>query len=190
MALIGPGEVVVGERVPDSGQPVLDTLKKTWAWRLAGRQPATRLWKVGCAVPLVVVLATLAAYGVSRWVRAHASPVAVPSGPPAVDALEVVKTTLSIALFFGAVLTGIYAYRKQRLAEADAHRSDAVEFTRRYSETLTQLGSDRAAVRIGGAYSLGRLADDWEDQRQTCIDVLCANLRMGGLNPSERHGVG
>lgn len=27
-------------------------------------------------------------------------------------------------------------------------------------------------------YALARLADDWEEQRQVCIDVLCAYLRM------------
>jgi hypothetical protein len=33
-------------------------------------------------------------------------------------------------------------------------------------------------VRLAGVYAMARLADDWEDQRQTCIDVLCAYLRM------------
>jgi hypothetical protein len=33
-------------------------------------------------------------------------------------------------------------------------------------------------VRLAGVYAMARLADDWPDQRQTCIDVLCAYLRM------------
>ncbi|MFE2473125.1 pentapeptide repeat-containing protein [Streptomyces mirabilis] len=41
-----------------------------------------------------------------------------------------------------------------------------------------QLGHDQAAVRLAGVYALTRLADDWTEQRQVCIDVLCAYLRM------------
>jgi len=33
-------------------------------------------------------------------------------------------------------------------------------------------------VRLAGVSALARLADDWEPHRQTCIDVLCAYLRM------------
>ncbi|MEV0582757.1 pentapeptide repeat-containing protein [Nonomuraea sp. NPDC050310] len=36
------------------------------------------------------------------------------------------------------------------------------------------LGSDSPA----GVHALSALADDWEDERQMCIDVLCAYLRM------------
>jgi uncharacterized protein YjbI with pentapeptide repeats len=123
------------------------------------------------------------------------TPATAVAGKPARDVLEVVKTTIAVAAFFGAVLTGVYAYRKQQLAEAESHRADAasaradaVEFTRRYGEALTHLGDAQAAVRLGGAYSMARLADDWEDQRQTCIDVLCAYLRMRNAKKGEeRH---
>ena len=41
-----------------------------------------------------------------------------------------------------------------------------------------QLGDDQAAVRLAGVHAMAGLADDWEENRQTCIDVLCAYLRM------------
>lgn len=41
-----------------------------------------------------------------------------------------------------------------------------------------QLGSDKPAVRLAGVYAMAGLADDWEENRQVCIDVLCAYLRM------------
>src|SRR6516162_7027725 len=42
-----------------------------------------------------------------------------------------------------------------------------------------QLGSDKpAAVRLAGVYAMAGLADDWEKNRQTCVDVLCGYLRM------------
>ena len=47
-------------------------------------------------------------------------------------------------------------------------------------------------MRLAGVYALAGLADDWTDQQQTCIDVLCAYLRMpydpDPLAPSYRQG--
>ena len=31
-----------------------------------------------------------------------------------------------------------------------------------------------AAVRLAGMYAMAGLADDWKENRQTCVDVLCA----------------
>jgi hypothetical protein len=41
------------------------------------------------------------------------------------DPLDVIKTTITVAGFVGAVLVGVYGYRKQRLVEGDARRADA-----------------------------------------------------------------
>lgn len=92
--------------------------------------------------------------------------------------LEVVRTTITITAFAGAVLAGVYAFRKQLLAEAAEHRADAAQLAQRYTAAAEQLGHETAAVRLAGVYAMARLADDWEDQRQTCIDVLCAYLRL------------
>jgi uncharacterized protein YjbI with pentapeptide repeats len=48
----------------------------------------------------------------------------------------------------------------------------------RFATAAEQLGSDNAAVRLAGGYAMAGLADDWEENRQTCVDVLCAYLRM------------
>jgi uncharacterized protein YjbI with pentapeptide repeats len=49
----------------------------------------------------------------------------------------------------------------------------------RFGAAAEQLGSDKpAAVRLAGVYAMAGLADDWEANRQTCVDVLCAYLRM------------
>ncbi|MEU6672482.1 pentapeptide repeat-containing protein [Streptomyces sp. NPDC046727] len=107
---------------------------------------------------------------------AHSASSQKPRKP--VDTTEVVKTTVTVLTLVGAVLGGIYAYRKQLLAEGDAHRADASQRLDRYTTAAEQLGHERAAVRLAGVYALARLADDWEEQRQICIDVLCAYLRM------------
>lgn len=98
--------------------------------------------------------------------------------PRAVDINDVVKTSVTVFTLIGAVLAGIYAYRKQLLAEGDAHRADASQLSERFTAAAEQLGHDKAAVRLAGVYALAHLADRWEEQRQVCIDVLCAYLRM------------
>ncbi|MFD7101919.1 pentapeptide repeat-containing protein [Streptomyces celluloflavus] len=99
------------------------------------------------------------------------------TGKP-VDVNDTIKTTVTVLTLIGAVLTGIYAYRKQLLAEGDSRRADASQLADRYSTAAEQLGHEQAAVRLAGVYALARLADDWPEQRQVCIDVLCAYLRM------------
>ena len=59
-----------------------------------------------------------------------------------------------------------------------ARRAEADALAKRYQDVATQLGHDKPAVRLAGVYAMARLADDLEDQQQTCIDVLCAYLRM------------
>ncbi len=63
-------------------------------------------------------------------------------------------------------------------------RQDAVtaELRTRYAQTAEQLGSSHLPVRLAGVYSMAALADDWaelghEDERQVCIDLLCAYFR-------------
>lgn len=59
-----------------------------------------------------------------------------------------------------------------------ARRAEADALARRYEAAAEQLGHDKAAVRLAGVHAMARLADDWTEQRQTCIDVLLAYLRM------------
>jgi uncharacterized protein YjbI with pentapeptide repeats len=48
----------------------------------------------------------------------------------------------------------------------------------RFATAADQLGSDKPAIRLAGVYAMAGLADDWPENRQTCVDVLCAYLRM------------
>jgi uncharacterized protein YjbI with pentapeptide repeats len=48
----------------------------------------------------------------------------------------------------------------------------------RFTTAAEQLGSDKPAIRLAGVYAMAGLADDWKENRQTCVDVLCAYLRM------------
>jgi hypothetical protein len=59
-------------------------------------------------------------------------------------------------------------------------------FNERFTTAADQLGSDKPAVRLAGLYAMAGLADDWEAKRQTCVDVLCAYLRMPYGHPGYR----
>jgi uncharacterized protein YjbI with pentapeptide repeats len=48
----------------------------------------------------------------------------------------------------------------------------------RFATAADQLGSDKPAVRLAGVYAMAGLADDWEENRQTCVDVLCSYLQL------------
>ncbi|MFG3227327.1 hypothetical protein ACGF07_21410 [Kitasatospora sp. NPDC048194] len=53
----------------------------------------------------------------------------------------------------------------------------------RFAAISVQLGDESHSARLAAVYGLAGLADDWdqpgeEGQRQTCIDVLCAYLRI------------
>ena len=49
----------------------------------------------------------------------------------------------------------------------------------RFATAAGQLGSDKPPeVRLAGVYAMAGLADDWPENRQTCVDVLCAYLRL------------
>jgi uncharacterized protein YjbI with pentapeptide repeats len=123
---------------------------------------------------LVLALAVLGAAAVGYGIYAVLRDIAEPKE----TSLDVLRGALGVAAFFAAILAGVYAYRKQLLAEGDARRSDAEQLAARYTTAAEQLGHEKAAVRLAGVYAMARLADDWPEERQTCIDVLCAYLRM------------
>lgn len=58
------------------------------------------------------------------------------------------------------------------------------ELRSRYVSAAEQMGSESAAVRLAGVNAMAQLADDWHEQRQSCVDVLCAYLRLPQLKDS------
>ncbi|MFJ8620970.1 pentapeptide repeat-containing protein [Streptomyces clavifer] len=131
------------------------------------------MWLVA---PVSLILVGVLAYGLYHGVDAFLT--AENPGKKPVSGQDNVKTTVTALTLVGAVLAGLYAYRKQLLEEGASHRADAMQLAERYTKAAEQLGHDQAAVRLAGVYAMARLADDWEEQRRVCVDVLCAYLRM------------
>jgi uncharacterized protein YjbI with pentapeptide repeats len=87
--------------------------------------------------------------------------------------LDVLKVALTVSAGIGGAVALVVAYRRQRHLEVDegGRRS-------RYTSAAQQLGDPQAAVRLAGVYAMANLADEWPEQRQQCVDVLCAYLRL------------
>lgn len=102
--------------------------------------------------------------------------------------LEIVKVALTIVAGVGGLVALTVAYRRQVWLEADAagDRERQKALHDRYSAAVAQLAHDNPNVRLAGVYALANLADEWETQRQQCVDVLCAYLRTP-WNPEPDH---
>ncbi len=93
---------------------------------------------------------------------------------------DLVKLSFGVVAGAGALVALVVAYRRQRVDEDGALREATRLHTERFTTAVSQLGDESAAVRLGGVHALAGLADDAPtlDLRQTCIDVLCAYLRL------------
>lgn len=112
---------------------------------------------------------------------------------------DLLKLAFAVVAGIGGVVALVVAYRRQQVAEdanriaqkkndlehaadlraTEEHQRGAERlFHERFQKASEQLGHEAAAVRLAGVYAMASLADDWADHRQTCIDVLCAYLRM------------
>jgi hypothetical protein len=103
----------------------------------------------------------------------------------------VIAASVSILTLIGTLAAQFFGRRatsrdtQEALAEQrkQLDRTLAEQRTRtlneRFATAAEQLGGDKPpAVRLAGVYAMAGLADDWEENRQTCVDVLCAYLRM------------
>jgi hypothetical protein len=141
-----------------------------------------RLWKVGRALTITFVAAVLVAGGVfySLVVLLDFQGIDRTTKLDAKTLFDLVKLSFGVVAGAGAFVALVVAYRRQRVDEAGAHREATRLHTERFSQAVDKLGSDSPAVRLGGVHALAGLADDAPDDnlRQTCIDVLCAYLRL------------
>ncbi len=141
-----------------------------------------RLWPLQVLIPLTVVVALASAAGaywlLTVWLFGQPVRPRTPDPEQQRAAVEVAKAALGVAAAAGAVAAIVVGYRRTRLDHTQSLRDDLRLFTERFGAAAEQLGSDNARIRVAGVYALAQLADDWEEQRQTCVDLLCAYLRM------------
>ncbi|MEU2388961.1 pentapeptide repeat-containing protein [Streptomyces sp. NPDC012461] len=158
------------------------TGNRRWQQRPAPGERELRLWKVGRALSVTFAAALLAAGGIFYGL-VHLLEIKEIDSTAKLDAatlFDLVKFSFGVVAGAGALVALVVAYRRQRVDEAGAHREATRLHTERFSQAVDKLGSDSPAVRLGGVHALAGLADDAPDNslRQTCIDVLCAYLRL------------
>ncbi|MFE6959026.1 pentapeptide repeat-containing protein [Streptomyces sp. NPDC057696] len=141
----------------------------------------------------IVIISFLAACGLTAlttWALVTATDSqTVDQAKIAAVKINAIRTGLAVGAGAGGAMALLLAARKQWLGERsqshqeDVAHSDISDATERritdlYGKAVDQLGSDKAAVRIGGIFALERLAQANPGHRQTIIDVICAYLRM------------
>jgi uncharacterized protein YjbI with pentapeptide repeats len=103
--------------------------------------------------------------------------------------LDAIKTAGTIVVGTGGAAALWLAARRQQTSETTLNQKhvdqlfqqrdgDARRITELYGKAVELVGSDKPAVRLGGFYALERLAQEYRDQRQAIVNVMCAYLRM------------
>ena len=139
-----------------------------------------RLWPIGWALAACCVAAGMALAGLTwlAWALLRKPKLPHSSTISLHDAIGVLQLVFASVAGAGALVALVVAYRRQKVAETEAAHDGTRVLNERFTTIAAQLGDDQAAVRLAGVHAMAGLADDWEENRQTCIDVLCAYLRM------------
>jgi uncharacterized protein YjbI with pentapeptide repeats len=161
-----------------------------WLLRLHDPGPP-RLWRIGWALAAcsAAAVAGLIGLGLAAKALLHDPELPHPAAISLHDAVGVLQLVFAAVAGAGALVALVMSCRRQRVAETtsalDRERfetTSAHDRTRLLNERFTtiagQLGDHEAAVRLAGVHAMAGLADDWQENRQACIDVLCAYLRM------------
>jgi hypothetical protein len=140
------------------------------------------MWPVGTVLILAFTIAVLVAASVfyTAWELLGVRGLRPERRIDSKTLFDLVKLSFGVVAGAGALVALVVAYRRQRVDEDAALRDTTRLHTERFTTAVSQLGEESAAVRLGGVHALAGLADDapTRELRQTCIDVLCAYLRL------------
>ncbi len=155
--------------------------------RLGGQKPVprgdggeARLWHIGTALAVSFTVAVVGLVGLAwlAWVLLGLTGYRHHGAPALNDTVSVLQLVFATVAGAGALVALIVAYRRQKIAEADSVHDRIRVFNERFTAIAAQLGDAQPAVRLAGVHAMAGLADDWKQNRQTCVDVLCAYLRL------------
>src|SRR5215475_9680377 len=99
----------------------------------------------------------------------------------------IISGVFGIVTLIGTLVAQFYGFRKTSRDTKETIKAQLAEQSQELDRTLNErfataadrLGSDRPpAVQLAGVYAMSVLADDWKENRQACVDVLCACLRL------------
>jgi hypothetical protein len=139
------------------------------------RSQTIGLWSIRRHI-VAVVLIGLSVFAVAAGLLWLA--VGLPAAPSPDTKLNIIKIALSVVAGVGGVVALVVAYRKQRIGEVAEARERVKVLNERFASACAQIGHEKPTVRLAGIYAMASLADEWLEQRQVCIEVLCAYLRI------------
>ncbi|MBG0741819.1 hypothetical protein IV500_20920 [Paeniglutamicibacter antarcticus] len=146
-------------------------VKRGWTWLTPWRQRSSRVVgraKLSTAVLGAVIAAVLVAFAAYQVLHRF-----LPVGDQAIQPKDLTQFALTIVAGIGGVVALVVAYRRQLGIEQS-------RFVERFGAAANQLGSADVAVRLAGVYAMAGVADEARSihERQQCVDVLCAYLRL------------
>lgn len=146
---------------------------KRWAAWLAGGI---------AAVVLALVVAWVLFVPAADWLAHHdVGSVKGPLLQTARDAARGRLLTLGAGLFAAGAL--VFTARNFTLSRRTFELTEQGQVTDRYTKAITQLGSKKLDVRIGGIYALERIARDSARDHPTVMEVLTAFIREHSREP-------
>ncbi|MCW2547668.1 MAG: hypothetical protein JWN96_2128, partial [Mycobacterium sp.] len=90
----------------------------------------------------------------------------------------------SIATAFTAVAALFFSAQSLRSTQNQYALSEQGQLSERFSKSIEQLGSDKTDVKLGGIYSLEKLARDSQSDGPVVFEVLSAYVRTHGGQPA------
>lgn len=153
---------------------------RDWVPSRQGGVSEARLWHIGTAMAVSFTMAVVGLAGLAwlAWVLLAVAGFRRHGEPSLHDTVGILQLVFASVAGAGALVALIVAYRRQKVAEADSAHDRTRVFNERFTTIAAQLGDAQPAVRLAGVHAMAGLADDWKANRQTCIDVLCAYLRL------------
>jgi uncharacterized protein YjbI with pentapeptide repeats len=130
------------------------------------------------AVSFTVAVVGLAGLAWLAWVLLGVAGYRHHGAPALKDTVSVLQLVFATVAGAGALVALIVAYRRQKITEADSAHDRTRVFNERFTAIAAQLGDAQPAVQLAGVHAMAGLADDWKQNRQTCVAVLCAYLRL------------
>jgi uncharacterized protein YjbI with pentapeptide repeats len=98
-------------------------------------------------------------------------------------ALDVVKTWISFLGLSATIFAGIGLYLNYKQGQVNYQQGQEKLVTERFSTSVAQIGNTKEVVRIGGIYSLERIAKDSPKDHWTIMEVLTAYIRQNSPLP-------
>jgi hypothetical protein len=161
-----------------------------FAWVLPDQFPKWFVYitQFVAAHPLFVGIVLLTLFYLLLWKLPRRYVSTVPEEKDRVDLEWKARQTMAQLVGGAFLLSGLFFTAKiLQLSQQTLQTSQEGQITDRFGKAVAQLGDDKLIIRMGGIYSLSRIAkDSAEKDSQTVLNVLTAFVRENAPLRKER----